>query len=349
MKKTVIAALAVSGTLAILGLGITSAGTDGGEITPLGDGWEICGRYVCYSFDDQVFYDYAVNVTTDAGTVTFPIFDKVQLSDLQAMNPPINEGGSYLIEGSGGISRAYDIPMGIMSFETNVMNNASFRMTDGMGAIFSDKTAVIGLNEFRGDLILMGSGNLGRNGQDISIPMEPGDKYFFRASYMYEESLGSDIADGNIAGEMYLELDGQSLTSSVIDYQPIDMNVQFSDDDEVEISADASFVEGKTIILTLDESAFDVPLSQMEVELDGKVVQLAGSPKDVISSSEETYFALQNDDSTQVFINIPHFSQRTITISKIGPEEIGMDVYLGATASGLLVVAAAVYLFKRKD
>jgi hypothetical protein len=347
MKKTVIAALAVSGTLAILGLGITSAGTD--DITPLGDGWEICGRYVCYNFDDQTFYDYAINITTEAGTITFPVFDNVQLSDLQATNPPVNEGGSYLIEGTGGISRAYDIPMGIMSFETNVVNTASFRMTDSMGAIFSDKSATIGLNEFRGDLVLMGSGNLARNGQDISIPMEPGDRYFFRASYMYEESLGSDIADGSIAGEMYLELDGQSLSSSVTDYQPIDMNVQFSKEDKIEISADASFVEGKTVILTIDESAFDVPLSQMEVELDGKVVQLAGSAKDVISSDEETYFALQNDDSTQVFINIPHFSQRTITLSKIGPEEIGMDFYLGATASGLLVAAAAVYLFKRKD
>jgi hypothetical protein len=348
MKRTLVAALAVSGTLVMLSLGMASADTDD-PIKPLGDGWEICGRYVCYSFSEQVFYDYAVNVTSDTGTVTYSVFEKVEMSDLQAMDPPRDDEGIYLIEGQSGVSRAYDIPMGVMSFETYVTNTASFHLTENMGAIFSDKSAVIGLDEFRGDLVLMGSGSLARFDQDITIPMEPGDKYFFRASYMYEESLGSDIADGSIAGEMYLELDGQSLMSSVIDYQPIDMDVQFSTDDRVEISADASFVEGKTVILTLDESAFDVPLSQMKIELDGKSVQQAGSVSDVISSTDETYFALQNDDSTQVFLHIPHFSQRTITLSKIGPEQVGMDVYLGATASLLLVVAATVFLFKRKD
>jgi hypothetical protein len=350
MKKTLVVALAVSATLVVLSLGYSSADTGGDGIEPQDDGsYEICGRYICYTFFEDVFYGYAVNVTQDGQTVQHQVFEMVDFGSFPVQKPPYGGDRTYTVEGSSAISRAYDIPMGVMSFETFVDNTANFDLTDNMGAILSDRSAIIGVDEFRGDLVLMGSGNLARTDQGLSIPMQPGDRYYFRAAFMYEESLASEIVDGKIAGEMYLELDGQSLTSSVIDYQPMDMEVKFSTEEKVEISADASFVEGKTVILTLDDSAFDVPLSQMEVELDGKPLRSAGSVKNVISSSEETYYALQNDDSTQVFINIPHFSQRTITLSKIGPEEVGMDVYLGATASILLVVAATVFLFRRKD
>jgi hypothetical protein len=349
MKRTLMAALAISATLVILGVGNSSADS-GGSVEPQDDGsYELCGRHICYTFFEEVFWGYAVNTTVDGQVTTYPVFDRVGMDNFQAMSAPIYGEGVFTVEGTSGTSRAYDIPMGVMSFEANIADTANFILSSDMGAIFSDRSAVIGVDDFRGDLVLMGAGSLVENPQDISIPMEPGDRYYFRASYLYEESLGSDIADGSIAGEMYLELDGQNLVSSVIDYQAIDMEVQFSDEDKVEISADASFVDGRTVILTIDDSAFDVPLDQMEVELDGKTLKSAENVKDVISSGEGTYYALQNEDSTQVFINMPHFSQRTITLSKIGPEEIGMDFYLGATASVLLVVAASVYLFKRKD
>ncbi|MEE9223892.1 MAG: hypothetical protein V3U51_03995 [Thermoplasmata archaeon] len=349
MKRTLVAALAISATLVVLSIGSSSADTGGG-VEPQDDGsYELCGRHICYTFFEEVFYGYAVNMTHDGQVTKYPVFERVQLENFQATGAPTFGEGVFTIEGSSGTSRAHDIPMGVMSFEANVADTANFQLSADMGAIFSDKSVVIGADDFRGDLVLMGAGTLAKNNQDISVPLQPGDRYYFRAFYLYDESLGSDIADGMIAGEMYLELDGQNLISSVIDYQAIDMEVQFSDEDKVEISAHASFVDGRTVILTIDDSAFDVPLNKMKVELDGKTLQLAGSVKDVISSGEGTYYALHNEDSTQVFINIPHFSHRTITLSRIGPEEIGMDFYLGAAASVLLVVAATVFLFKRKD
>ncbi len=349
MRRTLVAALAISAALVVLSTGNSSADT-GGDIEPRDDGsYEICGRYVCYSFFEQVFYDYTINMTVDGEIASFSIFDQVQLSDLQVQGPPKDEGGIYLIDGLSGTSRAYDVPTGVMSFQTHVVNTVSFEMPSQMGAILSDNSALIGYDDFRGDLVLLGSGTMTWGSNHISLEMEPGDMYYFRASYMYSESLGPDIVDGSIAGELYLDATGENLASYVVDYQPIDMEVQYSTETELEITADASFQDGKTVILTLDDSAFDVPLDELRVELDGNKIEMAENPREVISSSEEGYYSLQNDEATQIFIHIPHFSQRTITLSKIGPEEIGFEVYLGATASILLVVAATVFLFRRKD
>lgn len=348
MRRTLVTALAISAALVVLSTGNTSAGSD--DITPLEDGsWEICGQYICFTYFEQSFYDYTVNSTIDGVASSFSVFDTVHLQDLSLQGQPGYVDGSYLIEGLDGVTRAYDVPTGVMSFQTHVMNTVSFEMTGGMGAIFSEKSAVIGYNNLRGDLVLQGSGLMTWDGQQISMQMDPGDTYYFRAYYIHTESLGSHIVEGRIAGEMYLDAADENLVSSVVDYQAIDMDVQYSSQEKLKVTADASFEDGKTIILTLDDSVFDVPLDELKVELDAKTVGRAESVGNVISSSEETYYALQNDESTQIFLHIPHFSQRTITLSKIGPEEIGMGVYLGATASILLVVAASVFLFRRKD
>jgi hypothetical protein len=348
MRKTLVAALAVSATLVVLSMGNSSADTS--NPIPHDDGsWEMCGQYVCFTFLEQVFYDYTVNTTSDGVKRSFDVFDSVHLSDFDLILTPHVSDGAYVMETVDGTANAYDVPTGIMSFQTDSVNTVSFQMSDLMGGIFSEKSAVIGYDDFRGDLVLQGQGSMSWANQQISLQMQPGDTYYFRSNYLYTESLASEIAEGTIAGEMYLDITDDNLVSSVVDYQPLDMEVQFSTESELEVTVDATFEEGKTVIFTLDRSALKVPLDELMIELDGKSVGKAESVRSVMSSTDKAYYALQNDESTQVFVYIPHFSQRTITISKIGPEEIGMDVYLGAFASVLLVIAATTYLFRRKD
>ncbi len=348
MRRTLVAALAVSATLVVLSIGNSSADT--GDPIPHDDGsWEMCGKHVCFTLFEEAFYDYTVNTTENGETKSFSVFDSVHLAEYSVQSPPGIVDGAYLIDSEDGSTRAYDVPTGIMSFQTNVVNTVSFQMSGLMGGIFSERHAVIGYEDFRGDLVLQGVGTMSWSNQQVSMQMQPGDRYYFRSNYLYTGSLASDIAEGRIAGELYLDAVDDNLVSSVVDYQPIDMEVQYSTETELRIRAEASFQEGKTVVLTLDDSALDVPLDELKVELDGRTLMMADDVRNVISASDETYYALQNDESTQVFVYIPHFSQRTISISKIGPEGIGMDVYLGAFASLLLVVAATTYLFRRKD
>ncbi len=348
MRRRLVAALAISATLAVLAAGSSSAGT--GDPVPHEDGsWEMCGQHICFTLFEQAFYDYTINQTVDGMTSSFTVFDTVDLSSFQIVGNPSQVDGRYLIEGVASTTQAYDVPTGIMSFRTHEVKSVSFQMSGLMGGIFSEKSAEIGYGDFRGDLVLRGQGAISWNDREIGLQMQPGDEYYFRARYMYAGSLGPDIADGKIAGELYLDKVGENLISSVVDYEPIDMEVLFSSESELEVTTEASFEDGKTVIMTLDNSVLDVPLEDMKVQLDGVTLEMADSVKDVISSDQGSYYPLQNGESTQLFVYIPHFSQRTITISKIGPEEIGMDVYLGAFGSVLIVAAAATYLFKRKD
>lgn len=348
MRKTLVAALAVSATLVVLSIGNSSADTN--NPIPHDDGsWEMCGQHVCFSYFEQAFYDYTVNTTSDGVKKSFSVFDSVHLSDFNLIATPGVSDGAYVMETDDGTAKAYDVPTGVMSFQSNVVNSISFQMSDLMGGIFSEKSAVIGYDDFRGDLVLQGQGSISWANQQVSMQMQPGDTYYFRSSYLYTESLASRIADGNIAGEMYLDITDDNLVSSVVDYQPMDMEVQLSTETELKVTVNADFEEGKTVIITLDNSALDVPLDELVLKLDGKSVGKAESVRAVMSSDDQTYYALQNAESTQLFVYIPHFSQRTITVSKIGPEEIGMDVYFGAFASVLLVIAATTYLFRRKD
>ncbi|MFQ5885413.1 MAG: hypothetical protein ACE5IO_09985, partial [Thermoplasmata archaeon] len=295
--------------------------------------------------------DFEVYVGKDGETVSYSVFKLVEIESFYTTSVPAYDEMLYYVEGASGIARAHDIPMGTMSFQTYVDNTVSFEISDEMGAISSDKSVVIGKDDFRADLVLLGSGSLTKAGQNISIQMQPDDSFYFRTAYVYENSIGRDIADGRIAGELYVDISNDTLAQAVVEYQPIDMEVKSSSSSEIEIAVDASFPDGKTIILTLEDAVFDVPLEELDVKLDGTLVEKAENVRAVIISSEESYYyALEGNGVTQVFINIPHFSQRTIVLSGIGEaEEAGPDIALGAVASLLLLVAATVFLFKRKD
>lgn len=352
MKRTLVAILAISAFFLALPFNSCVAGTDGGHIEPRDGGYEVGERFISFFYSGETalsITDYEVRTGPVDDPTYYSVFDQIDIQDFKPAGAPTYDEMIYSMDGEFGIAWAHDIPMGIMAFETYVQNQAQFRVSSQMGAISSEKSVVVGEDDFRADLILLGSGNLTKVGQDISIQMEPSDSFFFRTAYVYEDSIGSDIARGRIAGELYVDFVNQSLAQAVVEYQPIDMEVQYSSSSRVEVGVDASFQDDKSVVLTLDKSVFDVPLEDLEIKLDGRPLKKAENVKGVLASSEESYYVLQNDDATQVFVNIPHFSQRTITISRIGPTEIGIEVFLGATASLLLVVAAAVFLFKRKD
>lgn len=351
MRKTLVAILAVSAIFLAPALENCIAGTDGGHIEPYDGGYELGERFISFFFSG----DTAVSITdveVKYGTgepTTYSVFEQISIEDFHPTGAPTYDEMIYSLGGQHGIAKAHDTPMGVMVFETYVDNRVDFRISNEMGAISSERSVIIGKDNFRADLVLLGSGNLTKAGQDISIEMRPGDRFFFRTSYVYEGSIGNEISEGKIAGELYLDVVNQSLAEAVVAYLPIEMGVQFSSTSKVEVAVDASFEEGKSIIFTLDRSAFDVPIEQLNVRLDGTPLREEERVEDVLFSSEETYYALQNEEATQVFIHIPNFSKRMITLSKIGPREVGTDVILGALASFLLVVAAGVFLFRRRD
>ncbi len=353
MKKALGVTLAVSATLLVMSLGTGIAGTDGGHIEPRDGGFELGEKFINFFFSGETsasISDFEVYVERDGQTVTYSVFKLIEIESFYTTSVPVYDEMVYYVEGASGIARAHDIPMGTMSFQTYVDNTISFEISDEMGAISSDKSVVIGKDDFCADLVLLGSGSLTKAGQNISIHMQPDDSFYFRTAYVYENSIGRDIAEGRIAGELYVDISIDTLAQAVVEYQPIDMEVKSSSSSEIEIAVDASFPDGKTIILTLEDAVFDVPLEELDVKLDGISVEKAENVRAVIVSSDESYYALEGNGVTQVFINIPHFSQRTIVLAGIGEvEEAGPDIALGAVASLLLLVAATVFLFKRKD
>lgn len=349
MKKALGAALAISATLLVLGMGSCIAGENG--VTPRDGGYELEARFFNFFFSGETLAsisDYEVYVERDGQSVTYPVFNLIEIQSFYSTSPPTYDEMVYYVDGQSGIARAHDTPMGTMSFQTYVDNSITFQIADDMGAISSEKSVVIGKDDFRADLILLGSGSLTKTGQNITIQMQPDDSFFFRTAFVYEDSIGADVVNGRIAGELYVDITNNTLAQAVVEYQPIDMEVKSSTSSEIEIGVDASFQDGKTVILTLDESVFDLPLEELEVKLDGVSLKKAENVKGVITSTEESYYALKGSGVTQVFVNIPHFSQRTITLSKIGVEDVMPDMALGIVASLLLLVAATVFLFKRR-
>jgi hypothetical protein len=315
------------------------------------DTFSISGDFVGLEYNGDsapTFESFRISKRS-VGPIYEPLFESIDVQNFAPISDPMRSGQSVVVSSSDLDVEFHNNPMATISIEATDQSLVTFTLEEEIGAIVDVGLAQLGKGGTTGELVTTGDARLEKSFDQIRLRMGEGGRCFFRAT-VANEYVGSGISSGAILGELYMMQIDENVVSDLIQYQTVSMSPSFVSTEKAVIDVSGDFPAGGVVVLTLDRAMFSIPAGDIVVNIDdGDAARVSHIDEVLAGGDEPAFFASQNQDTVELFVYLPHFSDHRIVLSAEGTAPFPMTSLVAVLGATLVLLVATAYLFKRKD
>lgn len=238
----------------------------------------------------------------------------------------------------------------IVEFQANQDNSLMFELSAGTGAIWSGDALNIGNEDMSGVFVFQGEVAASINGDNVIFDVPADARVIFRADPSWDKTVGSAVAGGRVATEMYLTAVGDIVAEDAVAFDDVEIYALTASDREVEVIVSGELSTGKAIVIHVDDNYLDYDSAEdIAVQLDDRKVKLGKGMSETLWETGEKarYFAEKTANGFDVIVYIPQYSDQVLTIGS-AERELGIDG-LATLLAAIGIVGVAVLALIRKD
>jgi hypothetical protein len=343
--------LAVIVGIAVLTAGLfacpsASAGTNMNQIDP--NSYSISSEFMSFLYngtDTLSIKTYELWGEDDA------IFDEITIEYFSPTQAPYVDPVSSKVVAIGeyAVAKMHSNPGAILDFETKVQNLATFRLSQSIGALNLGNSIYLGNNDMRAEIILKGEGNISSINNEYSFTMDSNSSLIFRNNFVDLQPIGDHIAQGAVAGELFVSKDQHSVVDDLVDYLPIEMETEHSTGTELQVRVQGDYDEGKVLIFDISKDVLTLG-DEMKMKFDDKLIESIPSQELLeLTSGDPKFSVIENEDYFQVYLFAPSLSAHMISFGSFIPQAPSLaEIVAGLGVAVLVTVIMAVFMFRRK-
>jgi hypothetical protein len=345
MKKRLITIMGIAVlTFALSASPYASAGT---TIVKTGQDYSISSEFLDFLYKGEASLtidDYQIKENEKT------VFERIVIEHFYPKGEPHKDASerNVIAEGYNASVIVHSNPATTIDFESYVQNTASFTFSTDMGVIVDGSSLIVGNEEMRAEIIIRGEGNVTKNSMnEFVFSMEEDTSIFFRNNFVDFESIGGSIADGTIAGELFVTRDNYSVVDDLVEYSPISMETKSSSRDELKVEIDGDFDSGKVLIFDISKEVLGIPGNNLVVNFDDSIVEQVHKDDVLLSSGAEPKYALiETGEYLQVYQYAPSMSTHIVTFTTA--ELPYMEIMMGLGLAIAITAVSAFYLFRKR-
>ena len=316
------------------------------------------GQYIPHT-NDYSIYELAVhppisdyvyplaNYSLVRNDNTIELFDRVGIANF--------ESGIEFYEGVTNVSHRdefglleiHETPSTVVEFEAFQNNSMRFQLADETGAIRKGDAVIVGSQDASGEFVMLGAATATINDGEVLFDIPSGSGIIFRTDPGNDYAVGSAVADGRVAAEMYLTDAGWTIGEDVVSFHDVELYTVSASEEVVEVQAIGN-AAGKAVVIHVGQPYLDYASSDdIIVHLDGEEITLGmGMTETLTEAGEEAvYYTQKTDTGFDIIVYIPQYSDNVITIASAGAD-IGVDGLATLLAAIGIVGVAVVALIK---
>jgi|GEM_PF-6589013 len=328
------------------------------ESSSFSSGSVMAGAYVSFSLNSDLqglpMYMAGPDMSgelliTSISLIGTPLFSYLSSSDIG--NVTLKEkGSSFVLEGTGGELEIHDNPSGIIIFNAYREGTLEIEVDKDINPKIENNTVIL---EHQGTIgrVFLTSGALNISSNRISLSLQNGSRMIFRAfSYMNysddEAAIMSSILSGKLAGEFYINRDGELVRDDYSAYGAMDSRTSMVSDEKIGISTNGS-AEGRIILVHIPDSM----LKAGTVIIDGKEAVSAPSLSQILhySGGPNAYFVQHEGNYSSVLVYLSGPGEHTLSIRESPNFGLSAGDYLTMSIGASIVVLAALLLFRKTE
>jgi hypothetical protein len=310
------------------------------------------GRHVAFDLSRTGLRNYSVDDVRilDSVSLQFP----VEWEDFE------RHGASIKVEGEYADLKVSDSATGVLRFKTDDDARVYVAFADGVNAVHSrgdnpDDVASDG-EIVKHRVLLQGDGfraylwvKQGYLVDDRGI-IADSDFRLVKVSGGALEKRDAAVVDAISNGRLAIEVDVAKAGATEIEYG--DVTIEFQNATDGLIATVEGHGEGKTVLFNLAPDAYE-SLDDLQVIYDGEPIGFANGMEDVMDVSDgiAEYIIVVGAESTQVLVQIPHFSVHTIqlqgTTVGVTGSVAGVAMIVGGGAAAAFI--AVTMIGRRRD
>jgi len=238
----------------------------------------------------------------------------------------------------------------VIEFTALEDNALKFDLDSGTGALRSGDAILIGNEDASGVLVFDDSVVSSISAGTVTFDVPAGSSVIFRADPSWDKMIGSAVAGGQVAAEMYLTDNGWTLVEDVVAFDDVIVQTVSASKKEVTVALSGSTDSGKTVVLHVDDVYLDYnSADEISVQLGDEKIKVGKDMSDTLweTGPKAKYFAVKTAEGFDVVVYIPEYSGQSITIWS-AERDIGIDG-LATMLAAIGIVGVAVLALVRKD
>lgn len=278
--------------------------------------------------------------------VTISLFDRI---GLEFYEPGIEFVGDTKLNHADqyGQLDIHKVPSTFLQYSAFGPNSMKFELNGDTGAIKKGSAVVVGSEDASGVFVMSGGATASIGEQEVIFTMPANSTVIFRADTPDDLTIGSAVAEDQVAAEMYLFDGGYVIGEDVISFQDVNMYTVAASEETVKVQV-AGESTGRAVVIHVSEEYLTYGTAdEIHVLLDGEKVSMGdGMAETLWSEGEEpSYFAAKTGTGYDVVVYLPENTDSVISIT--GPEaELGVDGLVTLLAAIGIVGVAVVALLK---
>ncbi len=316
------------------------------------DGGEVTGKHVSFTLADGGVQAYSVSNQTWFASIAFdPALDAEEIE---------TEGATLEAEGEDAELKAIDNPTGHLKAEADD-GTITLTLADGINATWvqdddddEEERERLLLTLPDGTRATLKGDNMTLDGNTIVAQEEV--KFLVMPRGMNGEEVDEAIADGRVIAQIMVAK-GQGGQPEAIGVENGAVNLTTNASEGQVTLTIEGHGEGRAVLFNLEQGSVG-PVEDLVIRFDGERIQPAQGLNDVLTVEEgegAEYLLIVGANTTQVLVQVPHFSVHTVQIqsaSAFAPlvESIpgSMPAFALAIVGGVLFVGATYAIRTRK-
>ncbi len=311
---------------------------------------------------DYSTYEYSVNPTVE-NNYYYPLanyavsrngnlvslFERIGVSGFES-GPFLNSSTGISHTDSHSYLAVHETMTTVVEFEANQDNSLIFELSHDTGAIRSGDALLIGNEDASGVFVCQGDVTTTLDGQNVLFDVPANGRVIFRADPSWDKTVGSAVAGGHVATEMYLSAEGEYLVEDAVAFDDVEIYALAASEREVEVTVSGELSTGKAVVLHIDDNYLDYGSAEgISVQLDDNNVKLGEGMSETLweTGEDARYFALKTSNGFDVVVYIPQYSDHVITIGS-AERELGIDG-MATLLAAIGIVGVAVLALIKKD
>ncbi len=328
-------------SVAVSGLFLTS-----GEYVP------VVNDYSSYEINSQppisdFIYPLANYSLVRSGTV-IDLFERIGLQYFES-GLEFNEGPNNLSHKDAyGFLEIHETPSTVVEYKSYQENGMRFQLAPDTGAIRKGKAIIVGSQDASGEFVMRGNSTAMLGDGEVTFMIPAGAGIIFRADPVNDFAIGSAVADGRVAAEMYLSQgSGWTYGEDIVEFDDVQLSTLAASEEVVDILVSGSAYK-KAVVIHVAQPYLDYSSSDdIMVHLDGQEIDMGQGMTETLTDSgdEPVYYTQKTDSGFDIIVYIPEYSDSVITIVS-AEADIGVDGLATLLAAIGIVGVAVVALIK---
>lgn len=313
------------------------------------------GRFVKFDYNETTgtISDYKVFI----GETYVNVFDEVKINNFDSIETSI-QGAVFMMNGTHAKLMIHNNPRALMQIvnpyddtpllinytvDENVDINEEIQPTAVKYSLSSDDlNGVINtpLNTTVEDDIITVNGE-GWN--ETSHTMFMSKPSYTKEPKRHQDEFEETVMNSKIGTEMEVVGKGEGHVSHEVRYrQNLQVQVQNMEEKKMRVRVQSEDPNGTCVMLRVEKQSLDIEENKLQMRLDGEKMKETSFQK-VLEGGEQAKYSIQEqeDGMLEIAVNVPHFSEREITVESAS-ETPGYTLPILLTAVGVVGVIWAV-------